>query len=179
MKTTIPSLLGALLICLPLGYTPSTVRGREGKSANPPAAMGQPGKVAAYRHQSRAALRASVVASFTLTLGDIERSPVGERQWICLSATKANGETFRIFLLSAGYPPAIREAARPVVRRYLLQEGSSPAREYRNALTGEAVLPAMGGWKYLLPRAADNQARVLKLFPSSSATSGSATCASR
>jgi hypothetical protein len=108
--------------------------------------------MAVYRHEPAATLRGSVVASFTLSLGDNEKTAPGRSQWLCLSATKVNGERFRVFLLSAGYPPLSLKAARLATRRYLFQEGSSPAREYRNSLTGEAELPAMGGWDFLMPR---------------------------
>jgi hypothetical protein len=167
MKMTIHAFLCALLICLAVGYTPTRGMGQQAQPATPPAApmgaMGQPGRMASYRRKDAVVMPGSTVRTFTMALGEVDKS--GDRQWMCLSATKANGERFRIFLLSAGYPPASLEAARPVVRRYLLQEGSSPAREYRNVLTGEAVLPALGGWQYLLPRAAGQTRAGAEPFP--------------
>ena len=149
--------LGALLvIAVSLAVVPTVAAARpsRGASAAAKGAIGQPGEVAVYRYAGAAALRPSVVASFTLALGPVENTSAGKAQWIRLSAAKQNGERFRVFLLSAGYPPASLQAARKAVRRYLLQEGSSEAREYRNAATEAAVLPAIGGWKYLLPRPA-------------------------
>ena len=35
-----------------------------------------------------------------------------------------------------------------------MQEGSAEAREYRNPVTGKAVLPSTGAWEHLFPRAA-------------------------
>lgn len=128
-------------------------------------AIGQPGQSAVYRHESSTTLGSSMVSTFTLALGDIEKSPTGDHQWICLSATKANGEQFRGFLLSAGYPPLTLKVARSRTRRYLLQEGSSSAREYRNALTGKAVLPSLGGWEYLMPRPVAGMHAPTEAFP--------------
>ncbi len=128
-------------------------------------AIGQPGQTALYRHESSTTFGSSMVSTFTLALGDIEKSPSGDHQWICLSATKANGEQFQVFLLSAGYPPLALKAARSRTRRYLLQEGSLPAREYRNALTGKAVLPSLGGWEYLMPRPVAGADAPAEAFP--------------
>ena len=125
-----------------------------GDPATPKGVIGRPGQVAAYRYAGGATPRPSVVASFTLALGPVESTSRGKAQWISLTAAKENGEQFRVFLLSTGYPPTSLHAAREAVRRYLLQEGSSQAREYRNSLTGAPVLPVLGGWNYLLPRPA-------------------------
>ena len=169
MRTTTLFIICVALIGIGAIQTPKSVTGQGRKEAASPAArngiIGPPGQMAVYRHEPAATLRNSVVASFTLALGDIEKSPTGDHQWICLSATKANGEHFRIFLLSAGYPPLSLNAARQSTMRYLFQEGSSPAREYRNSVTGEAVLPAMGGWEYLLPRPAGEERDGVKAFP--------------
>lgn len=147
--------LGALVtLAVALAGAPSLVAAAGNARAHAAAngVIGQPGQVAAYRSAGGATLRPSVVASFTLALGPIESTSAGKAQWICLTATKANGEQFRVDLLSVGYPPSRLRAAREGVKRYLLQEGSSPAREYRNSVTGAAVLPALGGWDFLLPR---------------------------
>ena len=101
---------------------------------------------ARYHIEPRPAPRDSVVTSFSISSGPAEH---GNQQWISLSATKANGATFQLWLLSAGYPSEPR-----AVSRYILQEGSAQPREYRHALTGQAVLPPMGGWQHLLPRPA-------------------------
>ncbi|MCC6391750.1 MAG: hypothetical protein IT167_14215 [Bryobacterales bacterium] len=107
-----------------------------------PAAPAQPrpGTVARYRLAGVIAPRASLVTAFTLSLGPRE----GERQWVSLAATKANGEEFRVWLLSMG------EASRAGTDRYLFQEGrDGKPREYRNALSGRAVLPSQGDWEML------------------------------
>lgn len=136
-------------------YAPSSFAAQQigSDTATSKGVIGQPGQVALYRYAGGAVPRSSVVTSFTLKLGPIETTATGKAQWICLSATKSNGEKFQVFLLSAGYPPTNLQAAREAVKRYVLQEGSSQAREYRNTVTGAAVLPAVGGWNYLLPRA--------------------------
>src|SRR5512141_1119683 len=100
--------------------------------------MGRPGSAARYRIEQTGALRPSVVKSFALSTG---------AGWTHLSATKANQQRFDVWLRGEGYPSPGIEQARLKISRYILQEGSAPAREYRNALTGEAVLPAMGGWE--------------------------------
>lgn len=102
----------------------------------------QPGWAAQYRLESPAAPRGSVVSSFSLALGPLEKG----QQWISLSATKANGEQFKFWQLSGGTP------TRANTSRYLFQGGgSSRPREYRSQLTNEAVLPPQGSWE-LLPQ---------------------------
>jgi hypothetical protein len=102
----------------------------------------QPGLAAQYRLENPAAPRGSVVSTFTLALGPLEKG----QQWISLAASKGNGEEFRIWLLSAG-PPTHTHTL-----RYLFQGGgSSRLREYRNQLTNEAALPSQGDWD-LLPQ---------------------------
>ncbi len=120
-------------------------------SAMSPGIIGPPGETASY-YLKEGAAAGSIVEAFTLALGEVEKSAAGGRQWLSVSATKADGEQFRFYLLSAGYPPLTLKAARASTFRYIFQEGSSPAREYRNALTGRAELPAMGGWEFLFPR---------------------------
>jgi hypothetical protein len=95
-------------------------------------------------------LPGSVVRAFTLTVSPAERS----LQWIAVSAIKADGSAFRVWVLSDGYPPPGLGAARRSIVRYIVQEGSAEAREYRNPVTGKAVLPSMGAWEHLFPRAA-------------------------
>ena len=101
------------------------------------------GGTATYRLAREGPVRASTVVSFQLAV---------EGDWIHLSAEKANGARFELWIQSAGYPASDREQARKQVRRYILREGDGVPREYRNLLTGEAVLPSVGGWEYLLPR---------------------------
>ena len=167
-KTTL-FIISALLIGIVVVPVPTSVTGQiSPPAASAPApngAIGRPGQTAFYRLKNAVVMPGTTVRTFKLALGEIEKSPTGDHQWICLSATKANGELFRIFLLSAGYPPLTLKEARSATRRYLWQEGSSPAREYRNTLTGEAELPAMGGWEYLLPRPDSEGRGGTEVFP--------------
>lgn len=103
---------------------------------------------ARYRHERDAPLPASVVRTFSLATGPA----AGGRQWLYLEATKAGGEQYRFWLLGTGYPRATLREARSSTVRYIFQEGSSEPREYRNRLTGKALLPTIGGWEYLIPR---------------------------
>lgn len=45
--------------------------------------------------------------------------------------------------------------------RYLLQEGTGPAREFKHPVSGAAVLPSLGGWASLLPLAEAERVTVL------------------
>ena len=130
--------------------------------------MGQPGRMARYRNEMDAGLRGSVVKTYTLALGPTEQSQ--KFQWLLLDATKANGEQFRVWLLSAAYPPQTLETARQTTARYILQEGASQPSEFRNRFTGEAVLPTLGGWQHLLPRSSgeDDGVRPTEVFPQQS-----------
>jgi len=158
MKVSTHSIICVGLICMAGIQALSPVRGQESAKVGSPAArtevIGPPGQMAFYRLKYAVVVPSSMVRTFTLALGEVEKSVTGDHQWVCLSATKANSEQFQIFLLSAGYPPLTLKAARSTTQRYLFQEGSAPAREYCHALTGEAVLPAIGGWEYLMPRPA-------------------------
>lgn len=98
---------------------------------------------ARYRVARSGAPASSLVTGFTLSTG---------AEWIHLNATKGNGERFDVWLRSTGYPSPDIGRARRQITRYIFREGNSPAREYRNALTGEPVLPSIGGWEHMLPR---------------------------
>ncbi|MEN6604864.1 MAG: hypothetical protein ABFD86_20820 [Bryobacteraceae bacterium] len=102
---------------------------------------------ARYRIETAGAVRPAVVKSFTMSRGP---------EWIHLDASKANGQRFDVWLKTAAYPSAQLDVARKQISRYILREGSAQAREYRNAATGEPVLPSMGGWEYMLPRPMDS-----------------------
>ena len=123
--------------------------------------------MARYRIETDVNQHGSVVKTYTLALGLIEEQAGEEYQWILLDATKANGEQFRVWLLSAGYPPQTLEGARQTTARYVLQEGASEPSEFRNRFTGEAVLPTQGGWRYLLPRSSgdDDSTKRAENFP--------------
>jgi hypothetical protein len=93
-----------------------------------------------YRHERDSGLRPSTVRSFVLSIGP---------QWTALNATKVNGERFSVWLL--------RDEGK-VARRYIVQESSGRAREYRDRVTGNAVLPSSGAWEHLFPRPLDDNA---------------------
>ena len=118
-------------------------------------AIGKPGLEATYRHESGGALRGCVVETFTLCLGPIEERAGRPFQWLRLHAVKANGESFRVWLLAGGYPPTEIGKAREMTARYLVQEGDAQALEFRHRVSGAAVLPSLGAWSYLLPRAVE------------------------
>jgi hypothetical protein len=105
------------------------------------APLGEPGSAATYRPATR--LKGSVV-QFTLALGPEEP---GGLQWVRLTAEKADpGARFQVWVL--------RNPSGSRIVRYLLQEGGAngKTREYRHELTGDAVLPSLGGWEHLWPR---------------------------
>jgi len=116
--------------------------------------LGPPGRTAIYRYAGERPPPESTVEAFSVTLGRVEAGRGKPCQWWRLEARKANGERFRVWLLTAGFPPADLKAARRVVVRYLIQEGDAEPVEFRRADTGEAVLPLLGGWRSLIPRAA-------------------------
>ena len=96
-----------------------------------------------YRHERDSGLRGSVVRTFTLA----ESQP----QWLTLSAVKADGSTFRVWVLSG---------AGGSIARYIVQEGATEPREYRNPVTGAAVLPSPVAWEHLFPLATPDAGRV-------------------
>jgi len=94
----------------------------------------------------------SVVKSFTFSLGPTEIRGDKPHQWLSLEATKANGERFHLWLLTAGFPASTLDAASRATARYILQEGDAEPLEFRNPSNGDAVLPTVGGWNHLIPR---------------------------
>ena len=160
--------MNALLAFLAAGcLAAGSLVGREQAAAGTRPPMGKPGQMAHYRHEMDAGLRGTVIKTYTLALGPVEHKADEEYQWILLDATKANGERFRVWLLSASYPPATLDAAGPTTARYILQEGAADPSEFRNRFTGAAVLPTLGGWRHLLPRALgeDDGTRRAEIFP--------------
>ncbi|OHB73989.1 MAG: hypothetical protein A2Z25_05695 [Planctomycetes bacterium RBG_16_55_9] len=69
-----------------------------------------------------------------------------------MRAAQANGEIFSVWILTDRYPPASVAAARETTARYIVQEGTAQALEFRNQFSGEAVLPSLGAWDHLWPR---------------------------
>lgn len=72
-------------------------------------------------------------------------------EWLSLAAEKQDGTRFRVWL---------QRRANDEATRYILQEGTARAREYRDGVTGAAVLPSHGGWPFLLPQPPGNAAAV-------------------
>ena len=94
-----------------------------------------------------------MVTSFTVSLGAVETRAGREYQWFSIDSAKPGiSKSFRVWLLTDGYPAATLEAARLATARYVIQEGGSPARDFRSALDDRPVLPSMGGWEYMIPR---------------------------
>lgn len=118
--------------------------------------IGKPGLAATYRHESEGSIPGSVVRNFTLGLGPLEEKNNTHFQWLHLQATKTNGEQFNVWILTDRYPPADLTAARQTTARYILQEGNNEPLEFRHQFTAEAVLPSLGGWQHLFPRAMDS-----------------------
>lgn len=116
------------------------------------APLGKPGLVAVYQIEKSDAIPGSVVKTLTVSLGPSDSRQGRPLQWLRLRATKANEESFSVWLLMSEYPPRDLAAARAVVARYLLQEESAGTLEFRHEFTGDAVLPSLGGWDHLFPR---------------------------
>jgi hypothetical protein len=109
-----------------------------------------------YICEQETGLADTVVKTFTLGWSQAEQSKKGTARWLFIQANKVNGETFHIWLLTEGYPSDSLLAASKHIGRFILQEGSSTPKEFRHRITREAVLPALGGWRYLLPRSSDD-----------------------
>jgi hypothetical protein len=104
---------------------------------------------------------ASTVATFQIALSD----DAPDKTWLYLHATKANQDTFQIWLCSNEYPTANFKDASIQVLRYLLQENSQPPVEYRNQHSNRATLPYSGNWPHLLPRQPDGSAPLNRTSP--------------
>ena len=118
--------------------------------------IGKPGLTATYQHESGSLIPGSVVRTFTLGLGPLEEKNSTHFQWLHLQANKSNGEQFNVWILTDRYPSASLTATRQTTARYILQNGNTKPLEFRHQFSGEAVLPSLGAWKYLFPRAIDN-----------------------
>ena len=86
----------------------------------------------AVRYRLASPAPKSPVSAFTMQF---------ESGWLSLEAAKRDGSGYRIWVLHPEAP-----------ERYILQEGTSPVREYRHAVTGAAVLPSVLGIGALLPQ---------------------------
>jgi hypothetical protein len=108
---------------------------------------------ATYQLENVEDLPGSVVKTLTWSAGPTETGDNGDSQWFFLHAIKGDGEEFRVWWLSRGYPPDSLTAAREATARYIVQVGSAQALEFFDRHTKDAVLPSLGGWKFLIPRA--------------------------
>jgi hypothetical protein len=114
--------------------------------------IGSPGRTARYHLTAGKESCTSTVTNFMLALGPIEPGSGADNQWLHLDAAKADGKSFRLWVLVSEYPPQTSKAASAVTSRYILQESGYEPTEFQNAGTGQAVLPSIGGWQYLWPR---------------------------
>ena len=85
-------------------------------------------------------------------------------QWMCLQATKANGEKFAVWLLGESTPSEDLTVARETTSRYILQIEDGTPLEFQDRFTGEPVLPKLGAWQYLFPKPTDKTTQN-ELFP--------------
>jgi hypothetical protein len=144
-------------VCLTTNGEPATAfplpdAGGESSSISSPP-IGPPGRIARYRQASESNLPSSVVKAFRIVLGPITTQRGTNYQWFEIEAAKANGKGFHIWFLSAGYPALTLKEAQKMTARYIVQEGEAEPREFRHQFTARAVLPSLGGWEYLIPRA--------------------------
>src|SRR5437899_2754215 len=111
-------------------------------SAATRAPIGTPGQRAHYKLRSEATPRASTVTEYSLALGPIERRSDQVYQWLSLECAKAGGVRFRVWLLSAGYPPRTLKVAQTCTARYIVQEGTAQPVEFRDRFSHRATLPS-------------------------------------
>ena len=126
--------------------------------------LGQSGQVATYQHESPDGLPSAVVETFTVTIGAVKEITGVIFQWMCLWATKANGEKFAVWLLGHSEPSDDFIVAQATISRYILQIQDDIPLEFQNKFTGKPVLPALGAWQYLFPKSVD-KATQNELFP--------------
>ncbi len=126
--------------------------------------LGDPGQIATYQHENPDGLPSAVVETFTLTTGSVEEIAGVMFQWMCLRATKANGERFAVWLLTEKLPPDDLNIARETTSRYILQIQDDTPLEFQDRFTGKPVLPKLGAWQYLFPKPADKTTEN-ELFP--------------
>jgi len=79
--------------------------------------LGPIGARASYRIEQTGEARASTVREFALELGSIEERHNTNFQWLRLSARKAGGGGFSVWLLARGWPSSSRFPSRSSSRR--------------------------------------------------------------
>ena len=126
--------------------------------------LGKPGQLATYRYINLDGLRSTVVQTFTVTIGSATEKSGVLSQWMCLRATKANSETFAVWLFTERLPSEALNVAHAAPSRYILQIKDDTPLEFLDKFTGKPVLPRLGAWQYLLPKPAD-ETKQNALFP--------------
>jgi len=115
--------------------------------------LGPIGTELGYHRDSLTGLGASDVERFTLSFGPVESDGDADKQWLALRATKVDGARFAVWILARAYPARAADEAAATASRYLLQEGEGAPKEFVHKFTGAPVLPSLGAWEYLWPRA--------------------------
>ncbi len=132
-------------------------------SRQPDVFLGPAGTITTYTHCSKQDLPSSVVKTMILRLDSVEKQTTGKSQsspcqWLCLQARKFDGSEFNIWLLlsrcsTLKADPSIGSGLEDYqVVRYILHPGDGSPIEFRNKLTGLAVLPSLGCWSHLIPQ---------------------------
>lgn len=122
--------------------------------------LGTSGTAAAYGLDADPAARPEferehrlTVVAMKLEIGPVEAVQGVEFQWVCLSFTRLNGQTYEAWLLMDSWPQAGRA---PEVARYLWREPDWPdAVEFVNEVTGAAQLPRLSLWQYGWPQSVE------------------------
>ena len=122
--------------------------------------LGKPEQLATYRHVNPDGFHSTVVQTFTVTIGAVTEKSGVPFQWMCLRATKANGEKFAVWLLG----DSALSDVRATISRYILQIQNDIPLEFQNKFTDKPILPTLGAWQYLFPKSAD-KATQNELFP--------------
>ena len=124
----------------------------------------KPGQLAMYRHANPDGLHSTVVQTFTVTIGAVTEKSGVPSQWMCLRATKANGEKFAVWLFGDSAPSDDFTVDQATISRYILQIQNDIPLEFQNKFTGKPILPTLGAWQYLFAKSAD-KATENELFP--------------
>ena len=114
--------------------------------------VGNPGQQLVYSLSKSDKPAGSVVSTLDLTVGETEQVNGKPFQWLQLTATKENSETFSCWMLCSEYPSKNVKSAESHIARFILQQGHLQPVEFTHYKTKKAVLPTTGAWEYLLPR---------------------------
>ena len=93
--------------------------------------LAKPGLTATYRRAKEDHIPSSAVRVFELAFGPLERRARHQLQWVSLHGIKANGEEYRVWLLTRLYPPQSLAKARQATARYVFQGGDAEALELK------------------------------------------------